>query len=781
MSSSGVPKAFRSGGPKRPWLNGAIGAFMRGLWCFTLGIKSRRRRRRARLTTFLYATLVLSGSMEAQTRPIRRVLILYETGTSYPAINTVDQGIRAGLQDAPYRLEFYREYMETVLFPDSETQQEFRNFFLRKYQKRNPDVIIAVGPSPLQFMLETHEHAFAGVPVIFCLPYGPLPGTFTLDLGVTGVTNVVEPAATLEVALRLNPRTEHVIVVGGTSTLDTQTLAMIQQGLRSYADRLDISYLTNLTMPALLKRVGQVPSDAIILFNGITQDAAGTSFSGSESASAVTAAATAPVFVLTDSFLGHGEVGGKLFIRFEQGKVTGKMALRVLNGEKPQDIPVVNGVTQYMFDWRAIKRWGLKESSLPAGSIVLNRQATVWTSYKWYIIGAIGLILLESVFTTALLWQRTRRRKAEIEQAIAFGKAKESEERFRLVASTAPVMIWMSGADKLWNYVNQTWLEFTGRRIEAELGKGWAGGVHPEDLNSCLKTYVEAFDDRKSFEMQYRLQRYDGEYRWVFGLGVPRFNPDGSFVGYIGSVMDVTERKIAEETLASLGGRLIQAHEEERTRIARELHDDINQRLALVTIELDRSIERFPPSMMEVQHTVNSAKQRIAEIATDIQLLSHHLHSSKLEYLGIGAAARSFCRELSDQKQVEIDFKCAWTPPNIPKEVSLGLFRVLQEALQNAVKYSGVRHFTVELGCTAEELELRVIDAGVGFDSKQAFQRRGLGLVSMKERMQLISGEFSIEAEPGHGTKIRARAPIKAMAARAEMVSERPVSHRIFS
>ena len=136
----------------------------------------------------LYTALVLSGGMEAQARPTRRVLILNETGTSYPAINTIDQGIRAGLQDAPYRLEFYREYMETVLFPDPKTQQEFRDFYLRKYQNRKPDVIITVGPSPLQFMLETHERAFAGVPVIFCLPYGPLPGTLTLDAGITGVT-----------------------------------------------------------------------------------------------------------------------------------------------------------------------------------------------------------------------------------------------------------------------------------------------------------------------------------------------------------------------------------------------------------------------------------------------------------------------------------------------------------------------------------------------------------------------------------------------------------------
>ena len=122
----------------------------------------------------------------------------------------------------------------------------------------------------------------------------------------------------------------------------------------------------------------------------------------------------------------------------------------------------------------------------------------------------------------------------------------ESEQRFRLVANTAPVLIWMSGPDKLRNYFNQPWLEFTGRSLEAQLGDGWAEGVHPEDLRICLGTYTSAFDRRESFNMQYRLRRNDGEYRWVSDIGVPRFNPDGSFAGYISSCIDVTERKMVE-------------------------------------------------------------------------------------------------------------------------------------------------------------------------------------------------------------------------------------------
>ena len=336
------------------------------------------------------------------------------------------------------------------------------------------------------------------------------------------------------------------------------------------------------------------------------------------------------------------------------------------------------------------------------------------------------------------------------------------------MANTAPVMIWMSGPDKLCDYFNQPWLDFTGRSLEQERGNGWAEGVHPEDLSGCLKTYTEAFDGREIFQMLYRLRRHDGEYRWVFDTGVPRFNADGSFAGYIGSCMDDTDRKLAEESLAGMGRKLIEAHEEERTWIARELHDDINQRLALLAVEMSPGTHQgSTPSAVDLLNRIHHAQEGLGEIAKDVQGLSHRLHSSKLEYLGIVAAAKGFCQELSEQKKVEIDFKHDGIPQRVPKELSLCLFRVLQEALQNGVKHSGVQHFTVELRGRRGELELIVSDSGVGFDQQEAINRRGLGLISMRERVQLLNGQLSIQSDPGHGTTILAQVPFKSEAFRA--------------
>jgi len=349
----------------------------------------------------------------------------------------------------------------------------------------------------------------------------------------------------------------------------------------------------------------------------------------------------------------------------------------------------------------------------------------------------------------------TDRRRSEV-------KLVESEQRFRVVANTAPVMIWMAGLDKLCNYFNQPWLEFTGRGLEAELGHGWAEGVHPQDFSVCLDTYTQAFDRRELFQMQYRLRRHDGEYRWILDIGVPRVNQDGSFAGYIGSCIDITERKLAEEAMAELGRKLIEAHEEERTWIARELHDDINQRIALLAIELEQWDRHPPNSEVEFHDHIRPARQRLSDLGKDIQALSHRLHSSKLEYLGLAVASSSYCKELSEQRKVEIDFSHAGIPHNPPKEISLCLFRVLQEALLNASKHSGVRHFSVELRGTSGEIQLTVSDLGVGFDQQDAINRHGLGLISMRERLQLISGEIFINSQPGRGTTVCARVPLVA-------------------
>ena len=347
-----------------------------------------------------------------------------------------------------------------------------------------------------------------------------------------------------------------------------------------------------------------------------------------------------------------------------------------------------------------------------------------------------------------------------IERTLAEEALRESEERFRLIANTAPVMIWMSGAEQEIAYLNQTWLDYTGRPLDAVLGHRHAEVLHPDEAKRCLDVYEKAFDERRPFQMEHRLRRHDGVYRWVVTAGMPRYNVDGSFVGYIGTAVDITERKLGEEALSTVSQKLIEAHEEESTRIARELHDDVNQRLAVVIMRLGCLKQGPLASSAGIRQEIGAVSQEIADLVADIQVLSHRLHPGRLELLGLEAAAAGFCEEFSNRHGVTIDLHFENIPKALPPEVSLCLYRVLQESLQNVVKHGLSRHAHVSLNGQVDTIDLTVKDSGAGFDPHEAMRGPGLGLTSMKERLKVIGGRLSIHSERGHGTMIQAVAPL---------------------
>jgi len=344
---------------------------------------------------------------------------------------------------------------------------------------------------------------------------------------------------------------------------------------------------------------------------------------------------------------------------------------------------------------------------------------------------------------------------------------RESEARLRLVTDTAPVLIWMSNADMLVTYVNKHWLSFTGRPFNAERGHGWMEGIHADDRPQYERIYGDAVVHRRPFKTEFRLRRADGEYRWLLAVGTPTLDEIGAFAGFAGSCLDITDSKSAQHALATVSGRLIEAQEQERSRLARELHDDINQRLALLAIELEQLRLDLPHPRHELVKRVASLQQATLDISKDVQALSHELHSSKLDFLGLVPAFSSFCREFSLKKHVEMRFTHKDIPSNVPREISLCLFRVLQEASHNVVKHSGVQRLDVELRGTPDRMQLTIRDAGKGFDPSAAINTRGLGLVSMRERLNLIAGTLTISSGRDRGTEVFAEVPVS----RAGMIS----------
>jgi PAS domain S-box-containing protein len=282
---------------------------------------------------------------------------------------------------------------------------------------------------------------------------------------------------------------------------------------------------------------------------------------------------------------------------------------------------------------------------------------------------------------------------------------------------------------------------------------------HPEDSQEdgvLFQRLCAGVIDKYSVEKRY-LRKQGGQIWGRVNVSLWR-NADGESPLIFAFLEDITERKLTDAALSSVSRRLIEAQEQERSRIARELHDDIGQRLAILAINLAQ-IQLNPPNSSELPSRIGELQKKTSEIAADIQSMSHELHSSRLQFLGIVAAMRGFCSEFGEQHKVEIDVKIHDLPVPLSPDISLCFFRVLQEALHNSAKHSGVQSFEVELWGTPDEIHLAVSDFGAGFDIDAAKASPGLGLISMEERLKLLNGTLSIESQLQRGTTIHARAP----------------------
>jgi len=368
-----------------------------------------------------------------QTKAVRRVLIFNDfSSISSPGIAVLDQEIVSGLASSPYQIELYNETLEATLFPDETSQHKFDEWYIRKYADRKPDVIITVGPASLKFMVQSHETSFPNTPVIFCGTTEEMLERLQPDSHFTGVWGVAQPEMTLIAAIRLQPNTKHVVVVGGVGVFDRSLEALTKERLRTYESQFEFTYLTSLDMPALLERLRRLPSKTIVYYTSIMEDAAGAHFiDASQSVPMVVDAANAPVFVMDDVDIGKGTVGGDVVSWAADGKVAAGMAVRMLDGVKPQQVPVARNRNIYMFDWRALHRWGFKESDLPPGSVVMFREFSIWERTKRIWISGLFIILVLSLLAAYLQYSRTELKKSRDTQVQLSGHLIDAQEKER--------------------------------------------------------------------------------------------------------------------------------------------------------------------------------------------------------------------------------------------------------------------------------------------------------------------------------------------------------------
>ena len=953
-----------------------------------------------RLAILLMVGLAPSASFAREPLP-RSVLYLDENDPGLPFAQGISAAFRAALNArSAERIAVYAENLDLVRSSGPRYEEILKTYLREKYRDRPIGVITTIGPAALTFMLRARPQLWPDVPAIFASVDPETAAQVQIPVGVTGLVRRQTVRDSVSVARALMPNLKRIALVG--DRLERQNFRRhFEEEIPLLAAEVEIIDLTGLPMVELRKRVATLPEDTVIYFTTLTFDGDRPAYISRDALVSIAEVANRPIVVDLEPNVGYGGVGGLVADPDRIGSEAARLVLRILNGESAADIPVLAGnFVRPVFDWGELRRWNVSEHRLPAGSDVLFRQPGLWEQYKWYILAAAALVVIEAAFIVALLANRRRLQASEDRISLAADAAnlrcwvhdlvtdqtwatqtgrnmlgwwpsrpfafeqfmervhpddresvrravqrsredrtdyeaeyrlvvpgvgtrwvaargrcefdrdgkplrmrgvnvditkrrqaeealRASEQRMGLAADAADLYCWEweIPSDQVWTTgtgrnaldwrpsrpltfeqvmervhpddresmrqalqrsvegggdyevdyrlvapgVDTRWLAARGRcefdrdgkplrmrgvtiditkRRQAEealiaseqrvslaadaanlrcwvhdlvtdqmwatqTGRnvlGWwpsrpltfeqfTERVHPDDRESVRRAVQRSREDRSDYEAEYRLVVPGGGTRWVAARGRREFDRDGKPLRMRGVTIDITKRRQAEEAARELSGRLINAQEEERSRLARELHDDVTQRLALLAIDAGRGERNLPSAAGGT--AMRAMRESLIRLSEDVHALAYRLHPSILEDLGLIEALKTECERFGRVASIPVDLKAQEVPDPLPHAVALCLYRIAQEALRNVGRHARASAVQVSLRRLDGGVQLAVRDNGAGFDPAQQRDRPSLGHASMRQRIYQLNGELEVESAPGHGTTVLAWVPLK--------------------
>ncbi len=385
--------------------------------------------------------------------------------------------------------------------------------------------------------------------------------------------------------------------------------------------------------------------------------------------------------------------------------------------------------------------------------------AVFWGYLTIPVIVSPSLLILAAPMLYELNYDMQRSAKLSSELQRRERELQEALDSTNLSTAAAHLGLWTRNAGEEEIFLSDKAREIFGfpPNVTATF-TDFASRVHPEDRDRLTKTIRAVENDGGEYQIEYRLLLAGGQIKWIDSRGKVTV-ANGRPRALHGASLDITSRKNAEEAVHELSGKLMYAQEKERARLARELHDDLSQRLALLSIRLE-VLKARDDADTEWSREIEELITNIQDLSADMHRISHELHPAKLRQLGLEAAIRGFCREVSATHQLKISFFSVGIPRELPNHISLALYRIVQESLQNVARHSNATAASVKLAVEEGELVLIVSDNGSGFDPKGEVARRSLGITSMEERVALIKGTFLIESGNGNGTRVVTRVPI---------------------
>lgn len=577
---------------------------------------------RRRATTALLAAWITCAAF-AQAPPPKRVLLVYQSDGAIPANIAFEQSLAQSLRVAEgTNLEFYREQLDETRFPDY-TQHKIAEL-RSQYSRRKIDVVIFFGNALTEVL--------PGVPIVQVSNtasdrnYGSFHGA-----NFVHVLFNIDALKFIEVARRLQPNARKVLLISGVGSTERITLVQFRDRLREDPS-LDIKVVDNASVPELLAMVSRLPRETIVVPISYYRDPTGNTYLARDIVGQLASASTAPVYAVSDTYVGMGTVGGYLVSWSKTGEITADAAAQIIRGKAPEDVILKSpGSGIYLFDWRQLKRWGFSESDLPPGSIVEYRVPTAWEQYRWRIVGSVAIIIVQFLLIIALLIHRRKRRQAE-------------------------------------------------------------------------------------------------------------------------------------KSLRELAGRLLQSQDDERRRIARDLHDGTAQHLSGMALTIGQVLADFPSGHDQLRRLLEDSHVASREALNEVRAVSYVLHPPILDGLGLVPALRWYLDGLQKRTAFSVDFEAPVEIADITPDSKRALFRIVQESMNNVLRHSGGTAITVILSQSEKDVTLEIEDNGCGMSAEELEQVEGVaslgvGIAGMRERVRQLDGTFKITSST-RGTRVFVSIPV---------------------